>query len=65
MTTRKQKIRIKWLSDFCIIENFQFNNGEVYELPADWLEWAATQAEAKRLEILAPEELKTDVQIKE
>lgn len=56
------RIRVKWLSDFCVIDEFQFQKNERYELPVSWQEWAVQQATAGKLEILSPEEIKVDVQ---
>jgi hypothetical protein len=60
--SRAKKVRVKWLAEFCIVDQFQFATNEVFELPSDWQEWAIMQGESGRLEILAPEEIKTDVQ---
>lgn len=60
--SRTRKIRFKWLAEFCIIENFQFVQNEVYEVPADWHNWVQSMNDAKRLELVDhTEETKEDV----
>lgn len=59
--SRARKIHIRWLAEFCVIENFQFQRNETYDLPADWQGWAADMRDSKRLEILdRPEEIKEE-----